>query len=75
MKKTLSLILAGLMTVAMAATASAAYADCDTEIKFGVKGIAETVEWAADGEWTEGEYAEIDVKKTWISTSNGDDAN
>ncbi len=42
MKKTLSLILAGVLTAAMALSASAAYADCDAEIKFGVKGIAET---------------------------------
>ena len=77
MKKTLSLILAGLMTVAMGTAAFAGHvAEEDRgNIKFGVKGIAETVEWTADGEWTEGEYAEIDVKKTWISTSNGDDAN
>ena len=77
MKKTLSLILAGLLTVAMGTAAFAGHvAEEDRgNIKFGVKGIAETVEWTADGEWTEGEYAEIDVKKTWISTSNGDDAN
>ena len=41
MKKTLSLILAGVLTAAMALSASAAWADCDAEIKFGVKGIAE----------------------------------
>ena len=54
MKKTLSLILAGLMTVAMGTAAFAGHvAEEDRgNIKFGVKGIAETVEWTADGEWT-----------------------
>jgi len=75
MKKTLSLILAGVLTAAMALSASAAYADCDAEIKFGVKGIAETATWAADGEWSEGEYAEIDVKASWMSAAVGDEAN
>ena len=75
MKKTLSLILAGVLTAAMALSASAAYADCDAEIKFGVKGIAADVAWAADGEWTEGEYAEIDVKSSWMSAAVSDEAN
>jgi len=75
MKKTLSLILAGVLTAAMALSASAAYADCDAEIKFGVKGIAEGVTWTADGEWTEGEYAEIDVKSSWMSAAVSDEAN
>jgi hypothetical protein len=75
MKKTLSLILAGLLTAAMALSASAAYADCDAEIKFGVKGIAADVTWAADGVWTEGEYAEIDIKPSWMSAAVSDEAN
>lgn len=75
MKKTLSLILAGLMTAAMGTAASAAWADCETQdIKFGVKGIAETVEWAADGEWTEGEYGEIKIDKKWMSAAVAQDA-
>jgi hypothetical protein len=72
MKKTLSLIMAGLLTVAMAVTASAAGNSPEADrgnIKFGVKGIAETVEWTADGEWTEGEYAEIEWKRSWISAA------
>ena len=75
MKKTLSLIMAGLLTAAMALTASAAYADCDAEIKFGVKGIAADVAWTADGEWTEGEYAEVNYKNSWISAAVNDEAN
>ena len=75
MKKTLSLILAGVLTAAMALSASAAYADCDAEIKFGVKGIAADVTWAADGVWTEGEYAEIDIKPSWMSAAVSDEAN
>ena len=52
MKKTLSLIMAGLLTVAMGTAAFAGHvAEEDRgNIKFGVKGIAETVEWTADGE-------------------------
>ena len=75
MKKTLSLILAGVLTAAMALSAFAAYADCDAEIKFGVKGIAADVTWAADGVWTEGEYAEIDIKPSWMSAAVSDEAN
>ena len=75
MKKTLSLILAGILTAAMALSASAAYADCDAEIKFGVKGIAADVAWTADGEWTEGEYAEIAIKNSWMSAAVSDEAN
>ena len=72
MKKTLSLILAAVMVVAMGVTASAAGNSPEADrgnIKFGVQGIAETTEWAADGEWSEGEYAEIEWKKSWISAA------
>ncbi|MBQ3177569.1 MAG: hypothetical protein IJB52_07130 [Clostridia bacterium] len=83
MKKTLSLIMAGLLTVAMAATAAAGSVPAEDigegydgkGVAFGVKGIAADVEWAADGEWTEGEYAEIDVKNTWVSAAANDAAN
>ncbi len=77
MKKTLSLILAAMLVAAMGITATAGnVAEEDRgNIKFGIKGIADTVEWTPDGEWTEGEYGEIDVKKSWISTAVNDDAN
>ncbi len=72
MKKTLSLILAGLMVAGMAVATSAAGNSPEADrgnIKFGVKGIAETTEWAADGVWSEGEYEEINWKSSWISTA------
>ena len=76
MKKTLSLILAGVLTAAMALSASAAWEDCaNPDVKFGVKGIAETATWAADGEWSEGEYAEIAVDGKWMSAATSDEAN
>ncbi|MBE6614911.1 MAG: hypothetical protein E7631_06370 [Ruminococcaceae bacterium] len=76
MKKTLSLIMAGLLTAAMALSASAAFVDCaNPDVKFGVKGIAADVAWAADGEWTEGEYAEIAVDGKWMSAAVSDEAN
>ncbi len=75
MKKTLSLVLAGLLTAAMAVSASAGFTDYTELPKFGVKGIAEGVTWTPDGEWTEGEYAEIDVKDGWTSAAVNDDAN
>ena len=82
MKKTLSLILAGLMTAAMAVSASASIpAEAVGEaydgagFGFGVKGIAADVEWAADGVWTEGEYAEIAIDNKWISAAANDPTN
>ncbi len=77
MKKTLSMILCAMLVAAMGVSASASnIAEEDRgNIKFGIKGIADTVEWTPDGEWTEGEYAEIDVKNTWISSACADDAN
>ncbi len=72
MKKTLSLILAGLLVAGMAVVASASGNSPEADrgnIKFGVPGIAETVEWTADGVWTEGEYAEIEWKSSWISAA------
>ena len=76
MKKTLSLILASALVGAMAITASAAWQDTDTtDIAFGVKGIAETATWAADGVWSEGEYAEVVIDKAWMSAATNDEAN
>ncbi len=75
MKKTLSLVLAGLLTAALAVSASAGFTDYTELAKFGVKGIAADVAWTADGEWTEGEYAEIALKDGWISAAVNDDAN
>lgn len=77
MKKTLSLILAAMLVAAMGVTASAGTtAEADRgNIAFGIKGIADGVEWTPDGEWTEGEYGEIDVKSSWISSATADDAN
>lgn len=83
MKKTLSLILASVLAGAMALTASAGSVEAEAVganydgpgFGFGVKGIAADVEWAADGVWTEGEYAEIDVDNTWVSGAANDAAN
>ncbi len=75
MKKTLSLVLAGLLTAALAVSASAGFTDYTELPVFGVKGIAADVTWTPDGEWTEGEYAEIELQDGWISAAVNDDAN
>lgn len=83
MKKTLSLIMAAALVGAMAISASAGTVEAPAVganydgpgFGFGVKGIAADVAWEADGEWTEGEYAEIDVKSDWVSAAANDGAN
>ena len=75
MKKVLSLVLAGLLVAGMAVASSAANTEeADAgNIKFDIHRINGT--WAADGEWSDGEYAEVAVQKSWISTATADDAN
>lgn len=77
MKKTLSLILCAMLVAAMGVSASAGNVieEDRNNIAFGIKGIAENVEWTPDGEWTEGEYAEIGAKNTWMSAATADAAN
>ncbi|MBR4960114.1 MAG: hypothetical protein IKY52_04380, partial [Clostridia bacterium] len=73
MKKTLSLILAGLIAGSMALSAAAAnvYEADQGKVAFGVKKATAT--WNPDGIYDEGEYYDIDVKDTWISTMCGGD--
>lgn len=75
MKKVLSLVLAGLL-VAGAAVATSAGNIIEEDrgnIAFEIHKINAT--WTPDGEWSDGEYAEVAVKNTWISDATADDAN
>jgi len=73
MKKTLSLILAGLIAGSMALTAAAGnvFEEDQGKVAFGVKKATAT--WNPDGIYDAGEYYDIDVKDTWISTACGGD--
>ena len=76
MKKALSLLLAGIVTVsAMAIPASASFIQEEAyyEIAFGVKKAATA--WAPDGTYTPGEYFDIAVDNAWRSSACADDAN
>ncbi len=75
MKKVLSLVLAGLLVAGMAVATSAGNTEeADVgNIAFDIHQINAT--WAADGEWSEGEYAEVETKSSWISSATADDAN
>lgn len=75
MKKVFSLILAGLLVVGMAVASSASNIEEEDRgnIAFDIHKINGT--WTPDGEWTEGEYAKVDVKNTWISSACADDTN
>lgn len=75
MKKVFSLVLAGLLVAGMAVATSAGNTEeADAgNISFDIHRINAT--WTPDGEWSEGEYAEVAVKKSWISTATADDAN
>lgn len=73
MKKTLSLIMAGLLVGAMALTAAAQTNEWEADqgkVAFGVKKATTT--WNPDGIYEAGEYYDIDVKDSWISTVCGD---
>ena len=75
MKKVFSLILASLLVAGMAVATSAAYqAEEDLQnISFDIHRINAT--WTPDGEWSDGEYAEVDHKTSWISAATADEAN
>ena len=74
MKKVFSLVLAGLLVVGMAVASSASIEEEDRgNISFDIHRINGT--WTPDGEWSDGEYAEVDVKNTWISAACNDEAN
>lgn len=75
MKKVFSLVLAGLLVAGMAVATSAAYqAEEDLQnISFDIHRINAT--WTPDGEWSDGEYAEVDHKTSWISAATGDETN
>lgn len=71
MKKTLSVLVVGLILSSLAVTASAAHTfEADQgNVAFGVKGI--NTEWAADGTWADGEYYEVEYKDSWVSVMTG----
>ena len=75
MKKVFSLVLAGLLVAGMAVSTSAAFqAEEDLQnISFDIHRINAT--WTPDGEWSDGEYAEVDHKTSWISAATNDEAN
>ena len=75
MKKVFSLVLAGLLVAGMAVSTSAAFqAEEDLQnISFDIHRINAT--WTPDGEWSDGEYAPVDVQNTWISAATNDEAN
>ena len=75
MKKVFSLVLAGLLVAGMAVSTSAAFqAEEDLQnISFDIHRINGT--WTPDGEWSDGEYAPVDVQNTWISAATNDEAN
>lgn len=75
MKKVFSLVLAGLLVAGMAIASSAGTVEEEDRgnIKFDIHKINAT--WTPDGEWSEGEYAEVAYKNTWISAACADDAN
>ena len=75
MKKVFSLVLAGLLVAGMAVSTSAAFqAEEDLQnISFDIHRINGT--WTPDGEWSDGEYAEVDHKTSWISAATNDEAN
>ena len=75
MKKVFSLVLAGLLVAGMAVSTSAAFqAEEDLQnISFDIHRINAT--WTPDGEWSDGEYAPVDVQNTWISAACNDEAN
>lgn len=75
MKKVFSLILASLLVAGMAVASSAGYqAEEDLQnIKFDIHKINGT--WTPDGEWSDGEYAEVAHETTWMSAAVADDAN
>ena len=75
MKKVFSLVLAGLLVAGMAVSTSAAFqAEEDLQnISFDIHRIHAT--WTPDGEWSDGEYAPVDVQNTWISAATNDEAN
>lgn len=75
MKKVFSLVLAGLLVAGMAVASSAAFvAEEDLQnIKFDIHKINGT--WTPDGEWSDGEYAEVEHKNTWMSAAVNDEAN
>ena len=75
MKKVFSLILASLLVAGMAVATSAAFqAEEDLQnVSFDIHRINAT--WSPDGEWSDGEYAEVDVQNTWISAATADEAN
>ena len=74
MKKVFSLVLAGLLVVGMAVATSASIEEEDRgNISFDIHRINAT--WTPDGEWSDGEYAPVDVQNTWISAATNDEAN
>ena len=75
MKKVFSLVLAGLLVAGMAVSTSAAFqAEEDLQnISFDIHRINAT--WTPDGEWSDGEYAEVAHETSWISAATGDEAN
>ena len=75
MKKVFSLILASLLVAGMAVASSAAFvAEEDLQnISFDIHRINAT--WTPDGEWSDGEYAEVAHETTWMSAATGDEAN
>jgi len=72
MKKLLYMILIGMLAGSLVSVVSAAGNSSEEErnnIIFSVREIANETEWKADGEWSDGEYSEIQWKKTWLSTA------
>ncbi len=73
MKKTFAVLLAAMLTGTMALAASAQTEVWEADqgkVAFEVKKA--TTQWSPDGKYEEGEYYDIDVKDTWISTVCGD---
>ena len=76
LKKVLSVVLSVQLLAAgmVMPVSSATAAETDRgKVAFDVKHMNKDVVWAADGDWTEGEYYEIPVQPGWISAAASDE--